>query len=227
MAIDEAQRQLEMGGNRISGVGTPTTAGDATFTDNATTPGDPAASAAAGTALKAAPADHVHQGVHSVHADANANIYGNARFVSGTGIALTQSGQDITVAATGSSVNKISWVEDGQQSVTGTSEQIIREYSMNLSDAASGNIQVRLTALVKVAAGNGTYKVYIGATAAGSTTGGTARATVTTSSTSFASVTNLGTAFTNPTGAVIVQITAVNDTAATKSTIRGIYASIG
>jgi hypothetical protein len=227
MANDEAQRQLDMSNLRILNLGDPTTANDATKTDNTTTPGAPAASAAAGSSLKAAPADHVHQGVHSVHADANANVYGDVRLVSGSGITLSQSGQDITVAASGAATNKISWVDDTQRSVTGTTEQIVSEYNVSFSDAASGNIQVRFSGIVKCAAGNGTYKVYTGATTPGSLTGGTARATITTTNTSFEKQTNLGSAFTNPTGQVLVQITAVNDTASTKSTIRGFSVSIG
>lgn len=227
MANDEAQRQLDMSNLRILNLGDPTTANDATKTDNTTSPGAPAAAAAAGSSLKAAPADHVHQGVHSVHADANANVYGDVRLVSGSGITLSQSGQDITVAASGAATNKISWVDDTQRSVTGTSEQIVSEYNVSFSDAAAGNIQVRLSGIVKCAAGTGTYKVYTGATSPGSTTGGTARATITTTNTSFEKQTNLGSAFTNPTGQVLVQITAVNDTASTKSTIRGFSVSIG
>jgi hypothetical protein len=227
MAKDEAQRELDMQSNRISGLGDPTTAGDATKTDNTTTPAAPAASAAAGSSLKAAPADHVHQGVHSLHADASANVYGDVRLVSGSGITLSQSGQDITVAASGAATNKIALADAAQRSVTGTTEEIVAEYNVRFSDAAVGNIQVRLSGIVKCAAGNGTFKVYTGATSVGSLTGGTARATITTTNTSFEKQTNLGSAFTNPSGSVLVQVTAVNDTASTKSTIRGFAISIG
>lgn len=227
MAQDEAQRQLDMQNFRISSLGDPTTANDATKTDNSAAPADPAAVAAAGASLKAAPANHVHQGVHSLHADANANIYGDVRLVGGTGITLGQSGQDITIATTGGTTSKINWADDSQASVTGTVEEIIREWNVSFDDAASGNIQFRFSALVKVAAGVGTYKVYVGATASGSTAGGTTRATFTSTSTTFEKKSNLGSAFTNPTGQVLVQLVAVNDTVATKSTIRGSSFSVG
>lgn len=227
-AIDEAQRQLDMSNFRISTLGDPTTANDATKTDNSTAPANPAAVASAGASFKAAPANHVHQGVHSAHADGNANIYGDVRLVSGSGITLSQSGQDITVAASGGSVNKVTWADDSQVSNTGTVETIVREWLINFDDAGStGNIQARLTGIVKVAAGSGDFKLYVGATAFGSTAGATARATITSVSTTFESQTNLGAAFSNPTGAVIVQLTAVNDTALTKSTIRGFSCSLG
>jgi hypothetical protein len=229
-AIDEAQRQLEMSNFRISGLGDPTTANDATKTDNSTGPANPAAAASAGTSLKAAPADHVHQGVHSLHADGNANIYGDARLVSGSGITLTQSGQDITVATSGGLTNKITWASDCQLANTGNTETLAQEWVINFDDASTGgavNIQVRISAAVKAAAGTGTFNVRVGATNLGSTTGSTIRAVVTTTNTAFETKTNLGAAFTNPGGAVIVQLTINNDTAATKSTLRGASYSIG
>jgi hypothetical protein len=226
-SFDELQRPLDANNNRIIGLGDPTTANDATKTDNSTGPSNPAAAASAGTSLKAAPSDHVHQGVHSVHADSNANLFGDVRLVSGSGIALTQSGQDITVAASGGTVNKITFGESDMTYVLGTVETILYEYYVDLDDAgSSGNIQVRLSAIVNVSAGTGTYKVYVGATSPGSTTGGTARATITTASTTSDVQTNLGSAFTNPTGGQLVQITAVNS-GANKSHIRGFAVTIG
>lgn len=227
MAQDEAQRILSMENNRITNLGTPTAANDATKTDNTTAPADPAATASAGSSFLASPANHVHQGVHSVRSDSAAQIYGDVRLVSGTGIALSQSGQDITVAASGASVNKITQAEDRQVSVTGTTEEIVAEFNLNFDDAPGANIQVRLSAIVKVAAGTGTYRVRTGATTPGSTAGSTIRSTVTSTSTSFEKQTNLGSSFANPAGQQIVQVTAVNDTAATKSTIRGYSVTIG
>lgn len=90
MAIDEAQRQLDMALKRISNLGDPVAADDATKTDNATAPVDPGVAAAAGGSFKAAAQNHVHQGVHSI--------------VAGTGITLAPiSGLgDVTVnSATG------------------------------------------------------------------------------------------------------------------------------
>jgi hypothetical protein len=227
MAQDEAQRILSMESNRITNLGTPTAANDATRTDNTTAPADPAAAAAAGASLLAAAQNHVHQGVHSVRSDAAANIYGDVHLVSGTGISLGQSGQDITVSTSGGAVNKVTLAEDRQASVSGTTEEIVAEFNINLDDAGGTSIQVRLSALVKAAAGTGTFRAYVGATSPGSTAGGTLRATVTTTNTAFEKQTNLGAGFTNPTGHQIVQITAVNSVAATKSTIRGYSLAIG
>ena len=226
-AIDELQRQLSAQSFRISDLGVPTTALDATYTDLVTAPANPSSAASPGVSFLAAPADHVHQAVHSVHADANANIYGDVQFVSGSGIALTQAGNAITVAAAGGSVNKITLGEDRQVSVTGTSESIIAEYNVNFDDAGSGTIQARLSALVKVSAGTGTFKIYTGATAPGSTTGGTVRATCTTTNTTFEQQTNLGASFANPTGQKLVQITAVGAAVGNKATIRGYQISLG
>jgi hypothetical protein len=229
-AIDEAQRQLDMSNFRISTLGDPTTANDATKTDNSTAPANPAAVASAGSSFKAAPADHVNQGVHSLHADANGNIYGDARLVSGTGVTLTQSGQDITIATVGGLTNKITWAEDNQVSNTGNTETLAREWVVNFDDASTGagnNIQVRLTAAVKAAAGTGTFNLRTGASALGSTTGSTVRATVTTTNTAFETQTNLGSAFSNPGGVIIVQLTINNSVAATKSTLRALSVSIG
>lgn len=226
-AVDEAQRQLDMQNLRISSLGDPTTANDATKTDNSTSPSNPAASASPGSSLKAAPADHVHQGVHSVHSDANANIYGDVRLVSGTGVALSQVGNDITISAAGSLVNKVTWADDSQVSNTGNTETIAREWVINFDDAGGANIQARISAAVKVAAGNGTFNLRVGATNLGSTAGSTVRATLTTAGTSFTTATNLGGAFSNPGGIQIVQLTINNDTVATRSDIRGASYAIG
>src|SRR5204863_3062985 len=60
MARDVAQRDLDQAGHRISNLGAPTTAGDATTTDIATVPRANSGTGAPGTSLLAAPADHVH-----------------------------------------------------------------------------------------------------------------------------------------------------------------------
>jgi hypothetical protein len=227
-AIDELQRQLSAESFRISNLGTPTTALDATYTDNTTAPSNPAAAASAGASLVASPADHVHQAVHSLHADAAANLYGDVQLVSGSGITLSQAGNAITVAASGGSVNKITLGSDQQTSVVGTTEFIVAEYNINFDDAgAVGNIQARLSAIVKISAATGTFKLYTGATAPGATTGGTLRATCTTTSTTFEKQTNLGAAFTNPGGQQLVQITAVASAGGNKATIRGFQLAIG
>lgn len=229
-AIDQLQRQLDANGLRISNLGTPTTALDATYTDLSTNPANPAAAASPGTSKLAAPADHVHQGVHSLHSDGNANIYGDARLVSGAGITLSQSGNDITITANSNTVNKVTWAEDRQAYVVGNTEQIVSEFNVNLDDAGGGagnNIAVRLSAIVKTSSGTGTFKVYVGATAPGSTSGGTVRATATTTSTTFELQTNLGSAFSNPGGQQLVQLVAVGSAGGITATVRGAQYSIG
>ncbi len=60
MAKDLAQRELDQAGFRISNLGTPTTAGDATKTDNTTVPMPASGAGSPGHSLLAAAADHVH-----------------------------------------------------------------------------------------------------------------------------------------------------------------------
>jgi hypothetical protein len=60
MAKDVALRELDQSGFRISNLGDPKAAGDATKTDNATVPKANSGNGAAGVSLLAAPVDHVH-----------------------------------------------------------------------------------------------------------------------------------------------------------------------
>lgn len=60
MAKDVAQRELDQAGFKISNLGNPTAAGDATKTDNTTVPRAESGTGSPGTSLLAAPADHVH-----------------------------------------------------------------------------------------------------------------------------------------------------------------------
>lgn len=60
MSKDVAQRELDQAGLRISNLGTPTTADDATKTDNATVPLPNSGAGHAGSSFLAAPIDHVH-----------------------------------------------------------------------------------------------------------------------------------------------------------------------
>jgi|SRR5579871_123694 len=60
MAKDVAQRELDQAGFRISNLGTPTAADDATKTDNTSVPKPASGTGSPGTSLLAAPADHVH-----------------------------------------------------------------------------------------------------------------------------------------------------------------------
>ena len=60
MSKDVAQRELDQANFKISNLGTPTAAGDATKTDNATVPLANSGSGSPGSSLLAAPVDHVH-----------------------------------------------------------------------------------------------------------------------------------------------------------------------
>lgn len=60
MAKDVAQRQLDLAAFRISNLGTPTEAGDATKTDNASVPLAGRRNASPGISFLAAPSDHIH-----------------------------------------------------------------------------------------------------------------------------------------------------------------------
>ena len=63
MSKDVAQRELDQAGFKISNLGNPTAAGDATKTDNTTTPLANSGSGSPGSSFLAAPADHVHPAV--------------------------------------------------------------------------------------------------------------------------------------------------------------------
>src|SRR5206468_4945282 len=60
MSKDVAQRELDQAGFRISNLGDPVNAGDATKTDNRSIPNPNAGTGAPGKSLLAAPADHTH-----------------------------------------------------------------------------------------------------------------------------------------------------------------------
>ncbi len=220
-------KTLDADGNEIQNVGTPTQPGSATTTDNTTAPSDVGAVAAPGTSWLAAPADHTHEGLHSIAADANPALVGDATLASGAGIVLAQAGNVITVNADASLLNKVTFAHDGAAYSVGIGEEILREILVNFDDAASANIKVMLAGIVKASAGAGTFNVRVGATAAGATTGSTVRATFSSTSATEELKEILGSAFANPGGRKLVQITSNNDTAGAKSYIRGINVSIG
>jgi hypothetical protein len=56
---------------------------------------------AVGVGTTSARADHVHQGVHSVKKQGDTALYGDVEFVAGSNVSLTQTGNVITIAATG------------------------------------------------------------------------------------------------------------------------------
>ncbi len=56
----------------------------------------------AGTSASLSRADHVHQGVHSLAASGQSQLTGDVTLAAGANVTLTQAGQAITIAATGS-----------------------------------------------------------------------------------------------------------------------------
>jgi hypothetical protein len=69
---------------------------------SSTAPSDVGSSASIGSGTTAAKADHVHRGVFSVSKNGSTQLFGSVTLSAGTGISLTQSSQDISIAATSS-----------------------------------------------------------------------------------------------------------------------------
>lgn len=81
---------------------------------SSTAPADIASSAVTGTGTTTARADHVHRGVFSVHKNGSAQLFGEITLSQGTNITITQSGNDLSIAATGGGGGggSLAWVED-------------------------------------------------------------------------------------------------------------------
>jgi len=129
----------------------------------------------------------------------------------------------------GDTVNKITIGASEAQSVMGVTESIVYEWNVNFADAPgiAGQIDARLSAIVRTTAGTGTYKLYTGATAPGSTAGATLRDTITTVSATDEQKTALSAAFVSSGVQTLVQITAVNSGAGGISHIRGVEVALG
>lgn len=95
---------------------------------DSTSPADVASSAVVGTSGSAAHGDHVHRGVHSLSAQGNAFIYGDAVLVAGSGVTLSQSSGSVTIAAPagGVTLDDTSPVDVGSSAVAGTSGSAAR-----------------------------------------------------------------------------------------------------
>lgn len=76
-------------------------------------PSDVNTSGSVGTSALAARADHQHRGVTSVAKNGSAALFGAVTLSQGTGITLTQTGNDIAVAASSGSIESV-WVKDQQ-----------------------------------------------------------------------------------------------------------------
>lgn len=128
MAKDVAQRELDQSGFRISHLGDPAAAGDATKTDNATIPRPDSGAGAPGASLLAAPADHVHP------------------------------------ASGGAGDNKVSLDDPSEQSVSGTAAEVVSEFVVNFEELVGQHMEVSITGLVKVSAGNARFGIQVGGT---------------------------------------------------------------
>jgi len=100
--------------------------------------------------------------------------------------------------------------DDARQTLNGGVEVILYEWPINLSNLVVGaNIIAQLNLTVGVdTPSTGTYRLYVGSTTPGNTTGGTVRASLTTTTTPVNEIKSAsGAAFANPGGAVYAQIT--------------------
>jgi len=64
-------------------------------------PADPAATADKGSSTRAAKADHVHQGVHSIFKTGDSQIYGDVEIAAGPNASITRSGNKFTFDSNG------------------------------------------------------------------------------------------------------------------------------
>jgi len=119
--------------------------------------------------------------------------------------------------------------DDEGKVASGLTEVILYEWAVNLTDLTVGaNITVQLNSIIQaLGRGNAAFRVYVGATTPGNTTGGTVRASTATASASEITDTVTGAAFANPGGPCLVQITGYGDDASTESNIRGVSVVIG
>jgi len=209
--------------------GEPTAATDATHV-SAGTPAanaiqDVGSASAIGGSFQAADAAHTHKGARSLRSDANPQLFGDVTLASGTGMALTQVGNTITVSASGSAVNKVTWADDREKSNVGVTEEVLFQWLVNFDDAGGANVQARLTALAAASAGTGTFNLRVGGT--DDTADGTVRATFTAIAAAFAHKTDLGAAFANPGGMQLVKLCASNSGPGGKNKVKALQIAIG
>jgi hypothetical protein len=177
MARDVAQRELDQAGLRILNIGNPTSAGDATKTDNTTVPLPASGTGAAGRSFLAAPIDHVHPAT------------------AGSGAAAAIVPVDF----------------DGEQEVTGTTEEVVGQRLVDFAPFASGNVSAVFSASVDVDSGTATFNVRVGGTSG--QPDGTIVATIPTQAAApaFEDKIAAGLAQPRPTGPALVKVTAVTD----------------
>jgi hypothetical protein len=97
-------------------------------------------------------------------------------------------------------------------SIGAAGEEILYEEPMDLDAIAAGApIAPQWSIVCSVTGGNGTFRLYVGATTPGDTAGGTVRLVLATASVAKVRGSGAGAAFLNPGGKVLVQVTGQND----------------
>lgn len=108
-------------------------------------------------------------------------------------------------------------------------EVILYEWAINLSDLTVGaNVTVQLNAILQaIGGGTANFRVYVGSTTPGNTTGGTLRASTSTASATEVVDSVTGAAFANPGGTCLVQVTGFGSVRTTSANVRGVSVNIG
>ena len=101
MSRDVAQRDLDQSGFRISNLGAPQAAGDATATDNKSLPLPDSASGSPGASLLAAPADHVHPAAPGSQAMVQIESEGEQETTGPNEVIITERFVDLSVLLSG------------------------------------------------------------------------------------------------------------------------------
>jgi hypothetical protein len=96
----------------------------ASFGSNATEVGN---ASAGGSSSSNSRADHVHKGVHSLTAAGSNALYGDVNVAAGSGIAVTQSGQSLTITNTGTSSGGAGTltIEEADGNPTGSATKLV------------------------------------------------------------------------------------------------------
>jgi hypothetical protein len=184
MAREVAQRDVDQAGFRITNLGKPQVAGDATQTDNTTVPLPASGTGAAGKSFLAAPIDHVHP------------------------------------AAPGSGAALVPVDFDGEQEMTGTTEEVVGQRLIDFGPFTSGNVSAVFSASIDVDSGTGTFNVRVGGTSG--QPDGAILATLLTQAAppAFEDKIAAGLAQPRPTAPSLLKITAVTDNANTTCRIK-------
>jgi hypothetical protein len=134
------------------------------------------------------------------------------------GVVITIGGRVPASSTLGNSISPIEEASGRLTTLGASGEEILYEEPIDLDTIAAGTILVaRWSAVISaLAASVATFRVYVGSTTPGNTAGGTVRATLSTGSPAPVITSVVGAAFANPGGQVLMQITGINDTPATR-----------